>query len=162
MCFKAFCDENEKLQAEKQIPKTATRTGDPPVPSLSPIGPPIPACAPTDANPTSASSTRGSGNLGSASEEPHTGFGLWGDATRALMDRVDIVRDLDQRRLAASRCWQRLQVKKRWLVALRFVFFAGVVPDPNFPLSTEATLLFHGSSADTCRCTRKHPARSRR
>ncbi|CAM9230076.1 unnamed protein product [Ectocarpus fasciculatus] len=37
------------------------------------------------------------------------GFCLWGEATGALMDRVDIVRDLDQRRLAASRYWQRLQ-----------------------------------------------------
>lgn len=38
---------------------------------------------------------------------------LWGDATKALMDRVDIVRDLDQRRLAASRYWERLQVYTR-------------------------------------------------
>ncbi|CAM9813358.1 unnamed protein product [Ectocarpus sp. 6 AP-2014] len=37
------------------------------------------------------------------------GFRLWGEATKALMDRVDIVHDLDQRRLAASRYWQRLQ-----------------------------------------------------
>ncbi|CAN0213946.1 unnamed protein product [Scytosiphon promiscuus] len=42
-------------------------------------------------------------------DREQSGLRLWGEATRALMDRVDIVRDLDQRRLAASRYWQRLQ-----------------------------------------------------
>ena len=48
-----------------------------------------------------------------ASQEGSEGRGdrLWGEATSALMDRVDISRDVDQRRLAASRYWQRLQVR---------------------------------------------------
>lgn len=57
--------------------------------------------------------TQDCGNQDSSPEEAKgekAGFCLWGEATRALMDRVDIVRDLDQRRLAASRYWQRLQV----------------------------------------------------
>lgn len=37
------------------------------------------------------------------------------------MDRVDIVRDLDQRRLAASRYWQRLQVKTTVCVGILVV-----------------------------------------
>lgn len=76
-----------------------------PVPSLSPH----PACAPTDLDSARDTSPR-VGNQGSASEEQREGFRLWGKATTALMDRVDIVRDLDQRRLAASRYGQRLQV----------------------------------------------------
>lgn len=39
------------------------------------------------------------------------GEGLWGETTFALMERVDITRDVDQRRLATSRYWQRLQVR---------------------------------------------------
>lgn len=41
---------------------------------------------------------------------------LWGETTRALMRRVDVVHDRDQRRLAASRYWQRLQVGFRDVV----------------------------------------------
>lgn len=37
---------------------------------------------------------------------------LWGEATRALLHRVDVVHDRDQRRLAASRYWQHLQVHR--------------------------------------------------
>ncbi|CAM9231571.1 unnamed protein product [Laminaria digitata] len=70
--------------------------------------------ATTAAAPAPASSAGGNSSMKSwLAESPEwsggRGNGLWGEATRALMDRVDIVRDVDQRRLATSRYWQRLQ-----------------------------------------------------
>ena len=60
----------------------------------------------------SGRSSTGSSDIPALSEETRgrEGEELWGEATRALLHRVDVVHDRDQRRLAASRYWQLLQV----------------------------------------------------
>lgn len=73
------------------------------------------------------------------------------------MERVDIVRDRDQRRLAASRYWQHLQVQQGGC-PMDFVVL-GVVPEPMFCIISVEPYTLSWKLRETCRLHEKRSAR---